>query len=281
MLVRIPIFNHPGGTMKEHQKGQVAASAAEIYEQFFVPSLFIDWPEQVLAASDIQPGHRVLDVACGTGILARAAKELVGDQNVVGLDINEGMLNVARSKAPEISWRLGAAESLPFEANTYDRVVSQFGLMFFDDPARAIAEMLRVVRPEGKVGIAVWASLDETPGYKVVTKMLHELFGAEVAKSLEAPYSMGDIDGLRMLFSRAGASYIELKTLPGKARFDSVESWIYTDIKGWTLADIINDEEYELLMQEAPKRLSRFVQADGSVEFDAPAHIITVISELK
>lgn len=262
--------------MREHEKGQIASSAAEIYEQFFVPSLFIDWPKLVLAAADVLPGHNVLDVACGTGILAREASQVVGSSGtVVGVDINEGMLKVARSKSSGITWKTGAAESLPFENGSFDRVVSQFGLMFFEDQTRAIAEMLRVVHPGGMVGVAVWASLSDTPGYAAVAELLDELFGPEVAKSIEAPYSLGETDKLLSLFVGAGSSKTRIRTVPGKARFASVESWIYTDIKGWTLADVIDDDDYEKLKREAAKRLSRFVRPDGTVEFDAPAHIIS------
>jgi ubiquinone/menaquinone biosynthesis C-methylase UbiE len=263
--------------MGEHETGQVAASAAEIYEAFFIPALFIDWPDQVLTAADVGAGHHVLDIACGTGILARHAEAMVGPNgSVTGVDINEGMLAVARKMNPNITWELGAAESLPYDPKSFDRVVSQFGLMFFSDPVQAISEMVRVVRPGGKIGVAVWASLEDTPGYAAIAKLLKELFGPEVAKSMEAPYSLGDIQQLRTLFQTGGANEVTIETVPGKARFDSVESWIYTDIRGWTLAEVIDDEGYERLKREAPKKLSQFVLADGSVEFDAPAHIVTV-----
>jgi ubiquinone/menaquinone biosynthesis C-methylase UbiE len=262
--------------MDNHEKGQVAASAAQIYEEFFVPALFIDWPARVLAAADVQAGDRVLDIACGTGILAREAKRFVGASgSVVGIDINEGMLDVARSKSLDIRWETAAAESLPFESVSFDRVVSQFGLMFFQNPTQAIAEMHRVVRPGGKVGVAVWASLEATPGYAAVAKMLTELFGTEVARSIEAPYSLGETQALKSLFNLAGVDELTIQTVEGKARFKSVESWIHTDIKGWTLAEIVDDEGYEALKRAAPKSLSEVVLPDDSVEFDAPAHIVT------
>lgn len=262
--------------MNEHTTGQVAASAAEIYEQFFVPALFAEWPPRVLAAAGVQPGDTVLDVACGTGVLAREAANQVGPTgSVTGIDINEGMLDVARQKAPPITWKTGPAESLPFAAGTFDRVVSQFGLMFFENPTQAIAEMGRVLRPGGRVAVAVWDSLANTPGYAVVAEVLEELFGAAAAASIQAPYALGDTRRLADLFAEAGMEKITIQTVPGKARFDSVESWIYTDIKGWTLADVINDEAFEELKQYAPQKLSRFVLADGSVSFAAPAHIVT------
>lgn len=261
--------------MNEHDKGWVAASAAEVYEKFFVPALFIDWPKQVLSNAEVHIGHRILDVACGTGILAREADTIVGSTGkVVGLDVNEGMLDVARTKSRSVSWRHGAAEALPFEDGTFDRVVSQFGLMFFEDREKAILEMVRVLKPEGRCCLAVWASLSETPGYLAVSRMLNDLFGPEVAKSIEAPYCLGDVDALKYLFSVSGALNVSVTTQPGKARFASIESWLYTDIKGWTLANVIDEEGYKTLQSEAPKYLSQFVQTNGAVEFDAPAHLV-------
>src|SRR5688500_16775452 len=134
--------------MDRTDRGQVNSSAAEIYESFFVPALFQEWAGRVADTAHIQLGQRVLDVACGTGVLARAAADRAGaGGSVTGLDINEGMLAVAAQKAPHIDWRQGQAEALPFEDGTFDAVVSQFGLMFFDDRAAAIREMRRVLRP--------------------------------------------------------------------------------------------------------------------------------------
>jgi ubiquinone/menaquinone biosynthesis C-methylase UbiE len=262
--------------MNEHEKGQVAANAAEIYEQFFVPALFAEWPKRVLQAANVQTGDSVLDVACGTGVLAREAADRVGASgSVFGVDINEGMLAIARQKTPNITWKIGPAESLPFKADTFDRVVSQFALMFFEDQTKAIAEMGRVARPGGTVTVAVWDSLAATPGYAAVAEVLDELFGPEVAQSIQAPYSLGDRQKLTSLFAKAGMNDITIRTITGQARFASIEAWIYTDIKGWTLADIIDDEGYERLRQHAPQKLAQFVLADDSVAFDAPAHIIT------
>jgi SAM-dependent methyltransferase len=262
--------------MSEHQSGQVAASAAEIYDRFFVPAVFIDWPPRLLAATGVQPGDRVLDVACGTGVVALEALRIVGDRGaVIGVDINDGMLSVARAKSAAVTWQKGAAETLPFANDSFDRVVCQFGLMFFTDRVKAITEMQRVLRPGGRAGIAVWAPLADTPGYAAVADMLRGLFGAEVAMSIEVPYCLGDADVLRALLIEAGAVDVRLQTVAGKVRFASLQSWLHTDIKGWTLADVIDDAGYARLQAEAPKRLAQFVLRDGSVEFAAPARIAT------
>jgi SAM-dependent methyltransferase len=262
--------------MSESEKGQVNASAAEVYEEFFVPALFQEWPARVADAARIQPGQRVVDVACGTGVLARGIAVRVGPGgSVVGLDINAGMLAVARRQAPEIEWRQGPAEALPFDSDSFDAVVSQFGLMFFEDRRAAVAEMARVLRPGGRLVVAVWDALENTPGYAAVAALLQRLFGDEVADALRAPYILGDTQLLRSLFSDAGLPDIEIKTYEGTARFPSIEAWVYTDVKGWTLADLIDDAQFERLLGEAEQVLQPFVSAQGRVSFSAPAHIVT------
>ena len=139
--------------------------------------------------------------------------------------------------------------------------------------------MMRVVRPGGKVVVAVLASLEATPGYAAVATMLSELFGAEVAQSIEVSYCLGDVRTLRSLFADAGAEGATIQTLEGEAHFASVDAWMYTEVKGWTLADTIGDEGFRRLQQEAATRLSPFVRPDGSVAFSAPAHLVVCDKE--
>lgn len=257
-------------------RGQVGSSAAQIYDEFFVPALFAQWPARVLDAAAVRRGQSILDVACGTGVLAREAARRAGaDGRVTGLDVNEGMLAVARRHAADVEWRKGRAEALPFAAESFDSVLSQFGLMFFDDRQGALREMLRVLRSGGTLAVAVWDSLERTPGYAAMTALLNRLFGAEIAGALRAPYCLGDKDALGALFERAGAARIAIETLEGKARFPSIASWVRTDIKGWTLADRIDDAQFSLLAAEAEIELRRFVVPGGTIEFAHPAHIVT------
>jgi len=256
--------------------GQVTSSAAAVYDEFFLPALFAAWAPRVVAAAALQPGQRVVDVACGTGVLAmEAALATSPGGQIVGVDPNPGMLAVARRKAPDISWLEAPAEALPLEAESFDAAVSQFGLMFFEDQHAAIAEMWRVVRPGGRLAIAVWDSLDNTPGYSAITSLLARLFGDDVAALLESPYSLGDPNALGALVARAGVTDPEVQRMPGEACFPSIRAWMHSDVRGWTLANELDDEQYERLVAKAEVELSRFVTADGSVRFAHPALIAT------
>ena len=116
---------------------------ARAYEALFVPSLMAPFAPVVADAAGIAPGAHVLDVACGTGVVAREAARRAGASGrVIGLDANPGMLAVAREQSPAIGWELGRAEALPFPDGSFDAVVSQFGLMFFTDPRAALSEIL-------------------------------------------------------------------------------------------------------------------------------------------
>ena len=262
--------------MSKVASGQVSAGAAEIYEEFYLPALFLEWAPRMAEAARVGPGQRVLDVACGTGVLARALVDHVGPRGAVtGLDINEGMLAVARRQAPGIEWRQGAAESLPFADAAFDAVLSQFGLMFFADRPKAIREMLRVLRPGGRLAVAVWDSLDRTPGYAAFVRLLERLFGRETAEALRSPFALGDPHALRELFRNGGVPDASIVTREGSARFPSIESWVYTDVKGWTAADLIDEAGFARLLAEAERELRPYVRADGAVVLSAPAHIVT------
>lgn len=267
-------------TRSDDARGQVLAGAAEIYDRFFVPALFAQWPPRLLEAAAVGAGDRVLDVACGTGILARAAAARVGSSGAVtGIDVNPGMLAVARRHAAEIDWREARAEALPFEVGRFDAVLSQFGLMFFDDRVVALREMWRVLRPGGRLAIAVWDSMPRAPGYAAMSRLLRRLFGDEIAGALDAPYSLGDRAALAALLAGAGLAEAEVRTVDGVARFPSIADWVRTDIKGWTLADRIDDAQLALLQEQAGKELQPFLDNAGAVAFAHPAHIVTATKE--
>jgi ubiquinone/menaquinone biosynthesis C-methylase UbiE len=255
------------------ERGQVAATAAEVYEAFFLPALFAQWVGPLLDAAGATSGDHVLDVGCGTGVVARQAVNRVGvNGRVVGVDPNDGMLAVAR-RAPGIEWTKGVAEDLPFEDDSFDVVVSQFAIMFFEDPKQALSEIGRVLKPGGRVAIATWASLADTTGYAAMVDLLDRLFGKTAGDALRAPYNMGDPAELGNMMSEF-FSNSEVRQLDGTARFDSIEAWVHTDIRGWTLSDM-SDDDYGRLLEAAEVDLVRFTDESGNVAFPAPALIGT------
>lgn len=264
--------------MEQFAKGQVVGSAAEVYEEFFVPALFGQWAGPIVNAANVKPGDHVLDVACGTGVVAReAARRLGRTGKVVGLDCNDGMLAVARRTAPDIDWRLGQAEALPFEDCIFDAVTCQFALMFFEDRGTALKEMWRVLKPGGRMAVATWDRLEHSPGYAAMVTLLQRLVGQQAADALRAPFVIGEPGLLSGLAEEAGIPEATVETRDGTVSFPSLDAWVHTDVKGWTLADMIDEAQFRTLLDAARRDLAAFVQADSTVSFAGPAHILTAV----
>ena len=252
--------------------------AARAYEALFVAALFEPWPRKVTEAVRIQPGQRVLDVACGTGVLTRAVRPIAGAAGyVAGLDPNPGMLTVARELDPGVDWRQGVAESIPFADGSFDVVVSQFGLMFFEDHALALREMLRVLAPKGRLGVAVWGELASMPAYAAEVALLERLAGTRAANALRAPFALGDREDLAKLFRDAGAGSVEVKTVEDKARFPSIRVMVEADLRGWlpVMGVVLTEEQIADILKEAEHEIRKYVGTDGRAHFATQAHLIT------
>jgi SAM-dependent methyltransferase len=257
---------------------QPRIDAAAAYETLLVPALFDAWAVRVAEAARVAPGDRVLDVACGTGILARRVLARVAPGGAVaGIDAAPGMLEVARRLEPAVDWRHGTAEELPFPDACFDRVVSQFGLMFFDDRERAIGEMLRVLKPGGTLAVAVWDALEANPPYAAEVALVERLAGAAAADALRAPFALGDAGALAALFSRAGAAAVRVATGPAPARFPSVRAMLEADVRGWLPAVGIDLAEAQVgrILEEGERLLAAWVRPGGAVAFETSAHVVT------
>jgi SAM-dependent methyltransferase len=260
-------MNHPGLATQ--------IMAATNYEEAVVPALMREWAPRLVEAAGIRAGDRVLDVACGTGVLSRVVAEAVGPVgSVTGLDLDPGMLAIAARAAPGISWHRGVAEHLPFRDATFDAVVSQFGLMFFQDRSRALREMWRVLRPGGRMAVAVWASLDETPAYAAEVELVDRIAGPAAAEVLRYPFVLGDRALLEMTFTGADIALSSLITHAGSGRFPSIRAMLDTDLSGWlpVVGVQLEREIVERILTEAESVFQPYLTSDGTVRFSSPAH---------
>lgn len=262
---------------------QAQIDAAKAYEGLMVPALFGEWAPRVADAARLQAGERVLDLACGTGVLAREALYRTGaGEFVTGLDPNAGMLEVAKELAPGVEWRQGMAESLPFPDASYDVVVSQFGLMFFNDRSEALRQAWRVLRPGGRIACAVWDSLENIPAYADEVALLKRLAGAPAANALRAPFALGERRDLEMLFAGAGVEAVQVATQTGGARFPSVRVMVEADLRGWlpVMGVVLTEEQIARILEAAEQTLSRYATGEGAASFGTSAHIVTGIKPL-
>lgn len=206
---------------------QSTPNPAMAYEKNLVPAMFRPWSEELLKRAKPRPGHRVLDVACGTGIMVRQVAPQIGPEgSVVGLDISEPMLEVAMSltvpNGAAITWQQGDAENLPFPDASFDLVLCQQGLQFVPSKPAATGEMRRVLDSGGRAVVSVWRDLDHHPAFAAIDEAINKHLGASAA----GPFSLGDSRILESHFDNAGFEDATIDTVTRDVTFPSAEGFV-------------------------------------------------------
>jgi SAM-dependent methyltransferase len=188
--------------------------------------------ERLLERARLRPGARVLELACGAGGAGLAAAELVGPGGEVVLtDVAPEMTAIARGRAEALGLRNVRTRDLDLEQidepdGSYDAVLCREGLMLVPDPARALGEIGRVLRPGGRVALAVWGPREANPWLGVVFDAVSAELGAEMPPpGIPGPFSLEDADKLTGLLAQAGLADIDVCALPTPYRAASVEEW--------------------------------------------------------
>lgn len=190
----------------EHLHQSLSASAPENYQRFFVPVIGLPLAEDLLDEARLEPGERVLDVGCGTGVVTRLAAERVGGKGrVVGLDTNPGMLGVAKAVTPSalaIEWSESGADALPYADGSFDAVLCQLSLQFMPDQNRALREMQRVLASGGRLFLNVPGPVD--PLFQALADAVGRHIAPEAGNFVRAVFSLHDESRIEGLLEGAG-----------------------------------------------------------------------------
>ena len=215
-------------------------------------------------------------MACGTGVVAReAADRLGGDGRVVGVDLNEAMLTVARRLRPDIDWRHGDACDLPLPDRSFDVVLCQSALMFFPDQARSVREMSRVVKGHGTVTVQAWSSLDAQPAYGPLVEVAARHAGRDAVSLLGSYWTLGDIDLVRACFDASGLEVTDVQRRIEPAHFESIDDFVQTEVESTPLVERIDDTVYERIRADARVDLAPFRTSTGTAEIPLAGYIVT------
>jgi ubiquinone/menaquinone biosynthesis C-methylase UbiE len=248
------------------------------YESLFVPALFEAWTKHLVDGADVRQGSHVLDVACGTGVLARDALVRAGPGGrVVGADPAPGMLAAAKEIEPRIQWILCSAEALTLDDETFDCVVSQFGMMFFQDRQKSAEEMFRVLKSGGSLAVATWRSVEHNPAYADIVSVLEECVGTAAADALRLPFSLGDAGEVTAVLESSGFTDIRVESKVESATFSSSQEMVEAELRGWLpLFDIFLDEnEINEVLIQSNKSLRKYAGPSGQALFPTSAHVFT------
>jgi len=221
---------------------QLQGDAAERYERWAVPFVVGPWVPTLLDLAEVREGERVLDIACGTGVVSRLAARRVAPRGTVsGLDLNESMLAVAR-RLPlppglTIDWRQGSALALPFADGVFDVVLCQQGLQFFPDRLKALGEMRRVLTPVGRVALSVWTG--PSPYFVAQREGLARHVSAEAASSSAAAFSLGDPAELRRLLEDGGFREVAVHCVRMTLRLPPPEEFLLRHLSAVPAGEIV------------------------------------------
>lgn len=256
--------------MGESNDWQVPGSGYEIYENVFGPAMMGQWAPKAIALGNPKQGDRVLDVACGTGVLTCLLAKSVGpDGKVAGLDYDPDVLALAREIAPILSnatpidWREGDASAIPFEAESFDIVFCEFGLMFFPDKVAALKEMRRVLSPSGCLTILVWGSINKCPGQLAMRESWERHFGMDGARMFYRQHSLSDPETVNSLINEAGFRDVSVQTSMGVVRLASSEQLVRSY---GAMAEIQADAKTRAeVFDEVSASLQSYMSAEGLV----------------
>jgi ubiquinone/menaquinone biosynthesis C-methylase UbiE len=244
-------------------------SPAENYQRFFIPSIGGPVADDLIGAVGLRPGERVLDVACGTGVVTRLAAARVGATGrVAGLDVNPGMLAVARAEAPPgmpIDWYEASAESMPLPDGGFDVVLCQMGLQFVTNKLAALREMRRVLRPAGRLWVTVPGP--KPPLFAIMTDGLTRHLSAEAASFGDLVFSMHDVDELTELLRSADFREIDVRARTRSLRLPAPADFLWQYINSTPIAAAaagIGEASRAALEREVCARWQEFV-VDGSM----------------
>ena len=206
---------------------QGAVEFASAYEQQMVPTVFVPWAEDLVDRLDVRSGERALDVACGTGAVSRLLAGRVGPEGqVVGIDLNPAMLAVAQSLGlARAEFREADATQLPFGDSEFDLAVCQQGLQFVPEPEAALAEMARVLRGGGRLGLSCWNTPAENPAAAAILASADAVGWSEGAGGFIRAFSLGDPDRLEDLLSKAGFEGFRIGQQEKVAVFPDIPGW--------------------------------------------------------
>jgi ubiquinone/menaquinone biosynthesis C-methylase UbiE len=200
--------------MKMSEQWHMAREAAELYERVVARHILGPWAPSLVDAAGPTDGDRVLDLACGTGIVARiAAQRVVRKGRVWGIDLNPGMISVARSlpafEGAPIEWVEGSALAIPLRDASVEVVLCQQGLQFFPDKARAVREIRRILVPGGRLALSVWSS----PGLynTAIVQALGRFAGEDTAARFRASRNAPAKEELERLAVAAGFSEVSVR----------------------------------------------------------------------
>lgn len=269
------------GSPEDAKLWHLTSRAAQQYERWLVPVLFQPWAIDLVTRCGATAGSRVLDLACGTGAVTRAAVPRLGpDGEIIGLDLSEAMLAVARRQVPSdvrIQWRRGDAGSLPFPGNSFDAVLCQQGFQFFPERQRVLREIARVLRAGGRLALSVWCGQDRNPLGAALTSVIGKCLGPIYGEIVRQPFSLANPDHLEADITAARFRVISSEMVTHDLHAPDAAAFLSGEVCALPFDMARSDLRFGELVKGLLDCLRPYTHEDGSLELPFEAH--TIVAE--
>jgi SAM-dependent methyltransferase len=269
--------------MNTEGQWQLTGSAAERYERVLAPAILAPWAADLVELAQLQDGERVLDVACGTGVVTRhAAQKVRTAGRVTGLDLNQGMVEVARSLPPvpgaaPIIWIAGSALAMHLPDAAFDVVLCQQGVQFFPDRPAALREMRRVLVPGGRVLVSIWAG--PTPYSVALWNAVERHVGPDAAATFRKSRVGQDPEVLRQLMAQTGFRDVQIRARTRTTRLPAVAEFVLRHLAASPVdgaVDALPNSAREALAEEVSTALRPYGDGEG-VAFPETTNVVMAL----
>lgn len=255
-----------------------AGSVPENYDKYLGPDLFEPYALDVASRLRTDRCRNILELASGTGRVTRhLINRLTEDGKIVATDLNGDMLEIAKAKVKDerIEWQVIDAHVLPFEDQSFDHVVCQFGVMFFEDKQKAFAETRRVLEPGGKFIFNTWGSIKDNPRSAAIKDVMENVFKNEAPDFLQkGPYSFYDVDEIEQLMKSAGFSNITVEEVKKTVIDWNIDDYLKGFLEGSPLSAFLSKHEETIKESVKGKLKEAFLKKFGvNVETSMLAYV--------
>ena len=261
---------------------QVSGNAAECYQRYVAPNYTGPWATALVEVAGVGLGHRVLDAACGTGVVARAAARAAGEGGeVIGLDVNAGMLAVAAEVPYDgpaaLRWHEAGVSDTGLDSETFDVVVSQQGLQYFPDRLRALTELRRILKPEGRLTMSVWKE------HSAFTWALAEAAGRhiseEAGKQLRSQRTTPPISEIHAELATAGFRDPSIDVQTREVRLPAPQEYVPQHVSAMPIAAgfaALDERAQRDMIRDVVTGLGESV-VDGQIVFEDAVYLVSGI----
>jgi ubiquinone/menaquinone biosynthesis C-methylase UbiE len=250
---------------------EFTSTIAEIYDKYLAPVFFISTSKDLVTYIPEKPA-KILELAAGTGRVTRVLAEQYPDTEITATDLNPGMLSLAKKivLSPRIKWNIVDACDIPYDDNTFDVIICQFGIMFFPDKPKAVSEAYRVLKPGGTIIFNTWDSLQNNRICQIADEVVKSVFTEDPPQFYHIPFSMYIPEEITGLMQNAGFKDVKVEHKNIEGFSDSPENAVKAFTEGNPIYLQIQERDELALGKIQAMLLHEFRKEYGNSSFKIP-----------